>query len=201
MAEKAAKFISIIFHPFLIPMMGFVALFNSGFYFTVLSGDAKRFVFLVIFFTTAVLPMLTVAILALNPKFDFTMQNTRDRIVPLLTTAIYYYLGFLLLNRIKLFPIFKLFLIASVLVIVILLMITLSWKISTHMASVGGLAGTVFALSFRSGMNPMYIILAVVIISGLVGTARLFLNKHNLSQLAAGYALGFSILYLVVYFI
>lgn len=199
--EKAAKIISVIFHPFLIPTLGFLALFNSGFYFSVLSGDAKRFLLLVVFFTTAILPMLSVAVLALNPKFDITLQTIRDRALPLLFTAIFYYIGFLLLNRIRVFPVFKLFLIASVLVIVIVLMITLRWKISTHMSSVGGLSGTVFALSFRSGLNPIYLILGVVLISGLVGTARLVLNKHNLSQITAGYAVGFIILYLVVYFI
>lgn len=201
MTEKAAKVISIIFHPFLIPIFGFLALFNSGFYFSVLSGDAKRFVLLVVFFTTAILPMLSVAILALNPKFDITMQSVRDRVLPLLFSAIFYYIGFLLLNRIRIFPIFKMFLIASVLVIVLVLMITLKWKISTHMASVGGLTGTVFALSFRSGLNPLLLIVSVVLISGMVGTARLVLNKHSMSQITAGYALGFTILYLVIYFI
>jgi membrane-associated phospholipid phosphatase len=166
-----------------------------------LSVDAKRFIFLVVFFTTAILPVLSVAVLALNPNFDLSMQKTRDRVIPLLSTAIFYYVGFLLLNRIRIFPIFKMFLIASTLVIVLLLIITLKWKISTHMASVGGLAGTVFALSFKTGINPLAIILSVVLVSGLVGSARLLLNKHNLAQLAAGFGLGFLILYFVIYFV
>ena len=201
MTEKAAKIISIVFHPFLIPILGFLVLFNSDFYFSVLSGDAKRFVLLVVFFTTAILPTLSVAVLALNPKFNISMENMRERVISLLMTGVYYYLGFLLLNRIRLFPVFKMFLIASVLVIVLLLMITLKWKISTHMASIGALAGTVFALSFRSGMNPLTLILSVILISGLVGSARLFLSKHTFTQIAAGYSLGFLILYFVIYFI
>jgi len=69
------------------------------------------------------------------------------------------------------------------------------------MASIGGLAGTVFALSFKTGINPLLIIIMVVLISGVVGTARLLLNKHNLAQLTAGYGLGFLILYFVIYFV
>ena len=69
------------------------------------------------------------------------------------------------------------------------------------MAAIGGLTGTIFALSFRSGTNPLYTLLIVVLISGLVGTARLVLNKHNMAEIVAGYGLGFSILYLVIYFI
>ena len=201
MSERISKFISIIFHPVLIPTLGFFLLFNSGFYFSMLTWEAKRFVLLVVLFSTGILPMLSVAILALNSKFDISMENSRDRIIPLLSSSVFYYLGYILLERMKSFPVFKLFLVASVLVIIALLLISFKWKISNHMAAVGGLTGTIFALSFRSGVNPIYTILTVILISGLVGTARLVLKKHDLKQLIAGYILGFSVLYLVIYFI
>jgi len=87
------------------------------------------------------------------------------------------------------------------LVIVVLLLISFKWKISNHMAALGGLSGVFFAFSFRNGLNPVYALLTVVIIAGLVGTARLALNKHNIWQIIAGYLLGFVILYGVVYFV
>lgn len=200
MPEKISKFISTIFHPVLIPTLGFFLLFHSGFYFSVLNWEAKRFVLLVVLFSTGILPMLSVAILAFNPKFDLSMKNGRDRIIPLLSSSVFYYLGFILLGRMKAFPVFKLFLVASVLVIIVLLLISFKWKISNHMAAVGGITGTIFALSFRSGVNPILTILVVILISGLVGTARLVLKKHDLKQLTAGYVLGFSVLYLIIYF-
>ena len=201
MQKNAAKFISAIFHPFLIPSMGYLLLLNSNFYFSLMSWEAKRFVLLVVFFSTAILPLLGVAIMALSPKFDMSMQNARDRILPLLSTSVFYYIGFLLLSRVRIFSVFKLFLIASVLVLIVLLLITLKWKISIHMAALGGMTATIFAMSFRSGVNPVIAIILAVIVSGLVGTARLILQKHTLWQLAAGYLLGFSFLYGVVYFI
>ncbi len=201
MSERISKFISIIFHPVLIPTLGFFLLFNSGFYFSMLTWEAKRFVLLVVFFSTGILPILSVAILALNSKFDISMENSRDRIIPLMSSSIFYYLGYVLLGRMKAFPVFKIFLVASVLVIIALLLISFKWKISNHMAAVGGVTGTIFALSFRSGINPIFTILTVILISGLVGTARMVLKKHDLKQLTAGYILGFSVLYLVIYFI
>jgi len=201
MSEKISKFISIIFHPVLIPTLGFFLLFNSGFYFSMLTWEAKRFVLLVVLFSTGILPILSVAILSLNSKFDLSMENSRDRIIPLLSSSVFYYLGYILLGRMKAFPAFKLFLVASVLVIIAMLIISFKWKISNHMAAVGGMTGTIFALSFRSGVNPILTILIVILISGLVGTARLVLKKHDLKQLTAGYILGFSVLYLVIYFI
>ena len=166
-----------------------------------LSWEAERFVLLVVLFSTGILPVLSVAILALNPKFDLSMENSRDRIIPLMSSSVFYYLGYVLLGRMKAFPVFKLFLVASVLVIIVMLIISFKWKISNHMAAVGGVTGTIFALSFRSGVNPILTILVVILISGLVGTARLVLKKHDLKQLTAGYILGFSVLYLVIYFI
>ena len=199
MSERISKFISIIFHPVLIPTLGFFLLFNSGFYFSMITWEAKRFVLLVVLFSTGILPVLSVAILALNSKFDISMENSRDRIIPLMSSSVFYYLGFVLLERMKAFPVFKLFLVASVLVIVVMLIISFKWKISNHMAAVGGMTGTIFALSFRGGVNPTFTILTVILISGLVGTARLVLKKHDLKQLTAGYILGFSVLYLVIY--
>jgi membrane-associated phospholipid phosphatase len=91
--------------------------------------------------------------------------------------------------------------IASVLLIVALLLISFKWNISIHMAAAGAVTATLFALSFRAGVNPVYAVIAVVLVSGLLGTARLALNKNNLLQVAAGYILGFVILYPVIYFL
>ncbi len=176
-------------------------LLNSGFYFSMLSWEAKRFILLVVFFTTCILPLLTVSLMALNPRFDINMPKSTDRIIPQLAASVFYYFGFVLLGRISIFPVLKLFMLASILVIIALLLISFKWKISIHMATMGSLAGTFFALSFRKGMNPVYALLVIVVVSGLVGTARLAQNKHDIWQIVAGYVLGFLILYGVVYFV
>jgi membrane-associated phospholipid phosphatase len=199
MPEKIAKIVSALFHPVLLPTLGFLLIFASGFYDSMITIEAKQFIVLVIFFSTATLPMLAIAILALNSKFNFLMPGSRDRIIPLLFASVFYYIGFILLSRIHFIPMFKLFMIASVLLIVALLLISFKWNISIHAAAAGAVTATLFALSFRTGMNPVIAIMAAVFVSGLVGTARLVLNKNNLLQLAAGYVLGFIILYPVIY--
>lgn len=116
-------------------------------------------------------------------------------------TGIFYYLGFLLLGRIKAFPIFKVILLASVLVIIAILLLSLKWKISAHMAALGSLTGVVFAIAFRTGINPFIPILVLILASGLTGTSRLMLEKNNLPQIATGYILGFLIVYLTIFFV
>lgn len=200
MTQKTARIVSFIFHPIILPSLGFLLLLNTGLYDFMLSGQAKRYLLLVIFFTTATLPMLSIALLALNSKFDFLMKESRERVLPLLFTSIFYYTGYFLLGRIHFLPVFKLFMIASVLLIVALILISVKWNICIHMAAAGAVTATFFAVSFRGGVNPTGALVVITLVSGLIGTARILLEKNNLPQLAAGYALGFFILYPVIYF-
>lgn len=156
---------------------------------------------MVVLFTTGILPLLSVALLALKPKFDISLNKANDRLMVLLFTSAFYYLGFVLLNRIKAYPVFKLVMIASVLVIIALLLISFKWKISSHMAALGGITGAVLALAFRTGVNPVYSVLVLVLASGLTGTSRLIVQKNNLAQIVAGYFLGLTIIYFVIYFV
>ncbi|MGC9354828.1 MAG: hypothetical protein ACP5D9_13375 [Mariniphaga sp.] len=201
MAKKIAQIISFILHPVFIPTLGFILFFSSGFYFSFITWEAKRFVLMIVLLSTGVLPLLTMALLAISPKFELSFENGSSRAIPLLISSVSYYCGYFLLNRINAYPVFKIFLIASVLVIVLLLILSLKWKISSHMAAIGGLTGALLALSFRTGTNPVWAIVVVIVASGLVATSRLILEKNKLWHLEAGYTLGFVTLYLVIYLV
>ncbi|SRR5690606_14199052 len=201
MAKKFAQIVSIILHPVFIPTLGFLLFFNSGFYFSFITWEAKRFVLMIVLLSTGILPLLAMALLSINPKFETSSESGTSRALPLLISSVSYYAGYLLLNRINAYPVFKIFLIASVLVIVVLLILSLKWKISSHMAAMGGLTGALLALSFRTGINPVWAIVLVIVASGLVGTSRLILGKNRLKYLEIGYLLGFATLYLVIYFV
>ena len=129
------------------------------------------------------------------------MDKHTDRILPLLFTAVYYYVGYYLLGNFNIFPVIRVFLIASVLIIITLLLISFKWKISNHMAGVGGITGTIIAVSFRMGINPVLLISAIILVAGLVGTARLYLGKHTLAQVLAGFTLGLGILYIAIMYV
>ncbi len=201
MVHKLAQIISVVLHPVTVPTLGFILLFNSGFYFSFLNWEAKRIILLVVLFSTAILPLLAMSMLAINPKFKLSFETGSQRALPLLFSSIFYYVGYMLLNRLNAYPVLKVLMIAAVLVILGLLLISLKWKISSHMAAIGGLTGGILALSFRTGIYPVGAIITVIIASGLSGTAQLILRKNKLWHLEAGYALGFSFLYLIIYFI
>jgi hypothetical protein len=201
MLRQTAKIISTLFHPVLLPTLGFILLFNSGFYFSYLSWDAKRFVLLVVFFTTCILPLLAVAVLALRPGFDTTLKQTRDKLITYIFASVFYYIGFMLLSKINAYPVFKVLMLASALVIIGLLLISLKWNISAQMASIGGITGAILALAFRTGINPFWSVITAILVSGLIGTVNLIQEKHTIWQVLAGYVLGLTVIYLIIYFV
>lgn len=201
MVHKLAQIISVVLHPVLIPTLGFFLLLNSGFYFSFLNWEAKRIILLVVLLSTAIMPLLAMSMLAINPEFKLSFETVSQRALPLLFSSVFYYMGYMLLNRLNAYPVLKIVMIASVLVILGLLLISLKWQISSHMAALGGLTGVLMALSFRTGVYPIGAIVAVILASGLSGTAQLILEKNKLWHLEAGYALGFTFLYLTIYFV
>jgi len=198
--STTARITSILFHPLLIPTIGFLLLFSSGFYFAVIPWNLKWFVLLVVFFSTCLIPLLSIGLLAFSSRFDIKMEKGTDRVLPLIFSSISFYFGYLILGRLQSFPIFQLFLIASILVQIALVIISLQWKISAHAAAIGGLVGGFFALSVRLQENPVFILILLLLSSGIVCTSRLILQKHTNAQVYSGYILGLLIMGLSILF-
>ncbi|HZH70867.1 MAG TPA: hypothetical protein VFD91_00135 [Mariniphaga sp.] len=201
MASKLANIVTVILHPVILPTLGFLLLLNSGFYFSYINWEAKRLILIVVFFSTAILPLMMMSILSLNPKFRLSIEKGGQRALTLLISSVSYYLGYMLLARLNAIPLLKVLMIAAVMVLLGLLFLSFWWKISSHMAALGSLTGILLALSFRTGTYPIWSIIAVILASGITATSLLLLSRNKLWHLEAGYALGFTIFYLVIYFI
>lgn len=198
--DRSAQTTSIIFHPLLIPTLGFFLLLNSGSYFALIPWSLKQFILLVVFLSTCLLPALTIGLLALNQRFDIHMNKSTDRVLPLIFSSLFSYVGYVILQRIPIFPIYNFFLVASILVQIALLIISFQWKISAHSAAIGGLIGGFLALSVRMNESPLMILSLLFLVAGLVGTSRLILGKHTNIQVYAGFLLGFLIMNLMILF-
>jgi membrane-associated phospholipid phosphatase len=199
--QVIAQGISFVFHPLLLPTLAFLLLMNSGFYFALLSVDAKKMILLVVFLSTFLLPVICIALMGLNIHFKPNLDKSPDRVIPMLSTAIFYYAGYYVLGRLNVFPVYKVFLISSILIIVVLMMISVRWKISAHMAGIGGLIGAFIALSFRLGLNSSFVLAVLIGIAGLIGSSRLVLGKHTPIQIYTGFLTGFGINYLIISYI
>ncbi|MCU4155278.1 PAP2 family protein [Carboxylicivirga sp. A043] len=190
--QIVSKVLSTVFHPMLIPTLGLFLIFNMGGHFTYLPIDHQRVVYLIVFLSTCVLPLTLMPLFMLLGVIKTVyMKERRERIIPTVFTGFFYLLGFFLLNRIPVVPSFiKGFMLATIIAISIALAITFFWKISMHMIGIGGLTGAILALSLRFGIDAWMIFTVVLLISGLLGSSRLFLNAHTPAQVHTGYLLG-----------
>jgi hypothetical protein len=58
------------------------------------------------------------------------------------------------------------------------------------MMGIGGLTGTLIAISFKLHTNLEYFILAAIFVSGILGYSRMKLNSHNSFEIYTGWLAG-----------
>ena len=86
-------------------------------------------------------------------------------------------------------------------IIIIVVIINLWWKISTHMIGIGGVFGLITALAINLSLNLFFQIIVIALVAGIIGYARLKLNSHKPLEIYAGFLAGAFVMLCVFYFI
>lgn len=157
-------------------------------------GPNKPLIFFVVVANTFVIPLAILLVMRYNKVIlSLKMEDRKDRVFPFSMISLLYMVtayAFYVKDWMDYKLIFILFIITICLIL--LTSISFFWKISAHMLGVGGLLGIILAYSLiLSGFNLLYPVLGAIILTGAVGTARLYLNAHTPSQVWAGFLLGF----------
>jgi membrane-associated phospholipid phosphatase len=200
-AEKvSAQIISYLFHPLFFPTIGLYLLLHSGTYLDSMNDEAKNFLYIIIGFSTCFLPLLSLPIFIYRRLIkNIEMENRTERVLPLTFVVAFYFLGYYLLNRLPLPQIITTYIASVTAIAAITLLITVWWKISFHTIGAGGLLGALLALSLKLETSLQMYIVIVLLIAGLVSTARLMLNAHTPLQIFTGFVTGFSFAFLWMY--
>lgn len=191
-----SQLLSVVFHPFFIPTYLFVlcrVLFFNGLGRIMYLYDSFWVSLFFICLFTAVIPLLSVLILYKTGQVtSIALKNAKERRYPYLITLISYAtLAFLLYKAGNPFCFYVYF---AIVCLALVATINLVWKISAHMTAFGGLMAIVMFQSYVMGLNP-YILFAVLFtLAGLIASARIRLESHDLSQILVGFLLGFSLL-------
>jgi membrane-associated phospholipid phosphatase len=148
-----------------------------------------------IFITTAMFPLLFVMIMVKRKMItDIYMKKREDRIYPFAITALFFFLSYYLIRQLPLYDVFSLFLLGSTFLVFFSFLISFFWKISTHLMGIGGLLGGLSGIAIRLNLDFTAMIIFGLIVSGLLGFARLQLNAHKPFQVYAGFLLGFFVM-------
>lgn len=201
-----ALLLSGVFHPLLVPTYMFLLLMliNPYLFGSNEFGNQQSMQLLIMMVLyTAVIPVISVIIMRmLNMVSSVMMEDKMERIGPLLMVMIIYFWIYYNLSQDPSTPtIFSAFLLGVVIALAVAFVINVMDKISLHALGMGGLAGMtmISAWVFRGegidfggfSLSVGVLALVVVLLAGLIGTARLALGAHDHFQVYAGYAVGF----------
>ncbi len=179
-------------HPILMPFYAVLLVINLNTYIAYsISPQLQRIIISLVFVTTTVLPILTALILIQKGLIrSLEMENVSERRIPFLTTAFFYLICYYLLLQLPVPKILSLMVLGATISIFIALALSFRWKVSIHMIGAGGLTGILLGLSQLLNAGLILMIIGVIILSGFLGSARLFLAAHTPAQIYTGFGIG-----------
>lgn len=188
-----ANIISWISVPILMPVLGTYIIFHLSYLLIVGTRAIGLFTELAVGIST-VLPVLAgYALKKMGVIKDIALNDPRERLIPYIITGVCYIgTGCLFIGYQA--PMWcSMFYIGGGVAALINAIVNLRWKISAHMAGIGGVVALLIVVTLKGHpQQPMaYWIVGMIMAAGLIGTARLYLQRHTLGQVAAGFAVGF----------
>lgn len=191
-ATISAKTFSYIFHPLIIPTIGCILIFNSGYYLDFLAPSIKHSVYVIVFILTFALPIIIIPALYFQRIItSIYLEKRNERILPMLIVIIMYILSYYFMHKAGFPPLLLKYLAGCISGIAVSLIITTKWKISLHTTALGGITALIVFLSFSFGL-PLYTHLSTaIIVAGIAGTSRIITKSHTPLQVYAGFISGF----------
>jgi membrane-associated phospholipid phosphatase len=185
-----ARFVSLLFTPFYLPLMGLILLFTLS-YLALLPIAYRLQVLAIVYLFTILLPTYAIHFYRRYQGWTLIELGQRERrMVPYVISIVCYLTCVWLLSVMNVFHFVSSILMAAMLVQIVCAIINVWWKISTHTAAIGGVAGALFVFGEYFGFNPIWWLCLVFILAGVLGTSRMILRQHSLAQVVAGFFIG-----------
>ena len=194
--QNFAMALSIIFQPIFVPIYSLILIFNANTYITyAVHDEVKLFIYGITVMNTIILPM-GVFYYFYKAKLieSIHMHTAKERSLPFLTIVVFQMSTFYVFTQAPMPSLFPNLVLGAAISVATAFVINLKWKVSIHMLGMGGIVGTLIGLMLRYQVDALNLVLALVLVSGLVGYSRLKLNAHTPLQVYVGFVLGTLIL-------
>ena len=186
----AARIISMIFTPFYLPLVSLVALFIFS-YMSRLPLFYQLKVVTLVYLFTVFLPSILIHLYRRYQGWTtFQMGRKERRMVPYIIAIMCYFTCYYLMTVMRIPQFMANIVVAALAIQVVCALVNIWWKICIHMAGIGGMAGALLAISLVFQFNPLWWLSVIILIAGLVGTARMILRQHSLRQIVGGFMVG-----------
>ncbi len=187
----AARVISMVFTPFYLPILGLAAMFFLS-YLSQYLLSYKFQVLAIVYFFTILLPTLLIHLYRHYHGWSLIELGSRERrIVPYVISILSYFICVYLLEQMHTPYFMRSIVVCALIIQIVCALVNVWWKISTHTAAIGGVAGALFIFSEVFRFNPTWWFCLVLILAGILGSSRMILRQHTLSQVVVGFLVGF----------
>ncbi len=195
--------LSWIFVPLLMPVYGVMLAFGLSILSFTDFGVRLSFTAVVTAINVAVPAVLVLLLKRVGLVDDIGLNGQKERFIPYVVSIICL-VGTALFMHFKLAPQWLvMFLFGGAAAGIVEVVVNRWWKISVHAAGIAGVVAMLLRMT-ESGeyMSPAiqtWLIVALAV-AGLLGSARIWLGRHTLMQVLAGYAVGFCGVYFMMSF-
>ena len=198
---RVSKILSFVFHPVLMPTYAILLLlYFSKVFSQFMPIEQKTHLINLTLIFTLLLPLLGVFLLKkLKIVSSIYIENQEERKWPLLIAISSYYLLFRMFEFLYIHPIIINLVLGAILILFLAVIISNFWKISLHMLGIGGVFGAFLAFQYLFG-GKLFLIILLLLCSGLVAYARINENAHTLKQVYLGFLVGACAEFLIFYF-
>ncbi len=194
------KVVSYVFHPLLMATYGtvlFLWAFPNIEVPALTEGDdiirTPQHLTISIFVNTFIMPAVAILMMkALGFIRSVEMHNKKERIIPFVAAMTFYIWAFLAVkDYFSYMPyIYTVFILGTLISIILSFLITLFYKLSIHMVGISGMLVAVMLMMMNSTKPMLNVFLAVIILNGLIATARLYLKAHTIKEIYVGFMVG-----------
>ena len=209
-----SKVISVVFQPLFLPIYAFLLYVTIEHHSTVLIRSEQATVQFNYILSIQILLAVIIPIGSLYVMYrsniitSMSIPDRKERIPIFIITLFYYLLTYYFLRKIHVSNLdflgaFMSFLTGGIVLTGLSLLITFFWKISIHAIGISGLAGAFLGFSellfpIQNGEGITIINILLLLLVGVICSARLYLKAHSFLQIIAGITLGFGVEYLIV---
>ena len=185
-----ARIVSLVFTPFYLPILGLVALFTLS-YLRQMPWSYKFQVLIMVYLFTVLLPTVLIHLYRRYQGWTLIqLGNKERRMVPYVISILCYFACVYWMDYFHIPHFMSNIVTAALFIQIVCALINVWWKISAHMAAIGGVAGALFVFAELFGFNPVWWHCLVFVVAGILGTSRMILRQHTLLQVVVGFLVG-----------
>ena len=196
---RVARITSIVFTPFSRPFLAFLVLFLFS-YLRIMPILYKGIVLGIVYCFTILTPTITIFLFRkINGFARQELSERKKRYVPILLTIISYVFCLLMMRKLNIPWYMTGIIFVSLVISIICILVNLKWKLSEHMAGMGGIIGGLVSFSALFSYNPVVWLCLFILIAGILGSARIVLGHHTLGEVLSGFVVGLVCSFLILH--